>query len=86
MKIIHIHAIWCPACLIMKKRWKSVLKDFLNYESIYYDYDFDEEKVSKFDIGKILPVSIFIKDGKEVERIIGEKTEKELIEKLKEYK
>ena len=28
MKIIKVGAIWCPGCLVMKKVWNNILKDY----------------------------------------------------------
>ena len=56
MKIIKIGALWCPACLIVNKH----LKKIDNVDIVSYDYDFDEEIVKKYDVGKILPVLIFL--------------------------
>ena len=67
MKIIKIGALWCPACLIVNKHLKKI-----DVEVVNYDYDFDSEIVSKYQVGKILPVLIFLKDNKEVKRLVGE--------------
>lgn len=85
MKIIRISAIWCPSCIVMKKRWTNVQKEYPNLEIEDYDYDMDEDYCKNLDIGKKLPVCIFIKDGKETDRMIGEKTEKEIKEIIKKY-
>lgn len=73
MEIIVIGAVWCPACLKMKKIWKEIDAKLL-------DIDFDQE-TEEYDVGDTLPVIIFKKDGKEIKRLIGEKT-KEDIEKI----
>ena len=85
MKIERITAIWCPSCLLMKSRWEKIEKEFKEIEFTDYDYDFDEDIVKEKNIGKILPVCILYKNNEEVSRIIGEKTEDELRELLKEY-
>ena len=77
MKVVKIGAIWCSGCLVMNKIWKNIMKDY-NIETITLDYDIDFEKVGKYNVGEVLPVFIFYKDGKEVSRIIGEKNESEL--------
>ena len=71
MKIIKISALWCGACLITNKAWKK-LQDNYEFEAIDLDYDLDEEEVQKLLPGKILPVFIFMKDQKEVDRLVGE--------------
>ena len=77
MKITLVNAIWCNACLVMKKIWKEIEKEYPNLEIIKYDYDIDEEDVKKLNITDKLPVAIFT-NSKEENRLIGEKTKKEL--------
>ena len=84
MKIIKISAIWCGSCIKMKNIWKEIEKDY-DLDVINLDYDFDEEEVKKYDVGSILPVCIFLKDDKEVERINGEKNKEEIIEIIERY-
>ena len=83
MKIIKISAIWCSACLVMNKVWKNLSEKY-DIEIIELDYDIDEEKVKLYQVGDILPVVIIEKDNQEVKRIIGEKSQKELEQILKE--
>lgn len=78
MKVIKITALWCSGCLIMNKVWNEVLEK-RNIETVSLDYDMDEDEVTKYNPGKILPVFIFFKDDKEVQRVIGEKTVDEMI-------
>lgn len=81
MEIIKIGAMWCPGCIVMKKTFKQIEEDF-NIEIKSLDLDFDEEEVSKYNVGDTLPVIIVNKDGKEIKRIIGEKTKKEILEEV----
>ena len=79
MKILKFSAIWCPSCIIMNNTINKIIKNNSKLEIINYDYDMDEEEVKKYNIGDILPVLIFIdNDGKELTRLIGEKSEKEI--------
>ena len=84
MKIVKISAIWCGSCIKMKNIWKEIEKDY-DLDVINLDYDFDEEEVKKYDVGSILPMCIFFKNNKEVERINGEKTKEEIIEIIERY-
>jgi len=84
MRILKIGAMWCPACLITNKALDK-LKDNYNVEIDSLDYDFDEEEVSKYNVGETLPVLIFFKDDKEVYRLIGEKNYDEIEGVLKKY-
>lgn len=86
MKVIKIGAVWCPGCLIMKKVWNNIIKDYSNLEIINLDYDMDSEEVSKYNPGKVLPVVIFLDDNdQELERLIGEQKEETLREKIDKY-
>lgn len=82
MKIIKINAMWCPGCLISKSIWTEIENMYPNHEYISLDYDLDEDKVEQYNVGDILPVVIFEKDNKEIKRIIGEKTKKEILEEV----
>lgn len=86
MKIIKIGAIWCPGCLVMKKVWNNILKDYV-LDITELDYDMDSEEVGKYDVGKILPVVIFVdNNGNELERLVGEQKESKLIEVIERYR
>ena len=84
MKIIKINAMWCPGCLITKSIWQEIEKEYPSHEYINLDYDLDEEKISKYKIGDILPVVIIENDNQEIKRIIGEKTKKEILKELED--
>lgn len=79
MEVIKITAVWCSGCLIMNKVWNNILKKY-NIKTISLDYDIDEEKVKKYNVKDILPVFIFLENKKELLRIEGEKSEKEMLE------
>lgn len=86
MQIIKIGAVWCPGCLVMNKIWNNILKDN-DLDIIELDYDLDSDLVSKYNIGQVLPVIIFInKDGVELERLIGEQKESKLMEVIDKYR
>lgn len=81
MKVLKFNAIWCSACLVMKKVFKHVENMHPELEFITYDYDTDEDMVEKYNIGTTIPVLIFLdKNGNEVTRIVGEKSYDEIEE------
>ena len=86
MKIIKIGAVWCPGCLVMNKIWNNISKNYdLNITTL--DYDMDNDEVSKYNVGNVLPVIIFVSDdGSELERLIGEQKESKLIEVIDKYR
>ena len=75
MKIVRISAIWCSSCIIMKSRLNEILKD-KDIEVIDLDYDTDD--IDGYNVGDTLPVIIKIKDNKEIDRLVGEHSKKEL--------
>jgi len=77
MKIIKISAVWCSSCIIMKSRFNEVIKDKeIEVESL--DYDIDD--IESYNVGEILPVFVKIENGKEVSRLVGEHSKKEIEE------
>lgn len=70
--------MWCTSCIVTKKKWDEVKQ---NYEYEEYDYDMDEEIIKKYNVGNVLPVIIVLNNNNEINRIIGEKSKKE-IEKI----
>lgn len=82
MKIIKITAMWCPSCLIMNSMIDDIISKF-NLEMTSLDFDLDQDQVSKYGVGNILPVLIKIdNDNNEISRLVGEHTEKEIEEFL----
>lgn len=77
-EITIVSAVWCPSCLVLKKHIKKLTKEYdLNIN--YLDYDLDDEEVKGLNVGKILPVIIAGEN-----RLIGEKSFKEILDFLKE--
>lgn len=83
MKVIKITAVWCSACIIMNKIWKEIEQEKA-IETESYDIDFDEDEVKKYNPGDILPIFIFIKDDKEIKRIVGEHKKEEILKIIEE--
>ena len=79
MKVLKFNAIWCSACLVMKKIFKHVENMHPELEFITYDYDNDEDMVEKYNIGTTIPVLVFVDENEnEVGRIVGEKSYEEI--------
>ncbi len=83
MKIKIISAVWCPSCLVMNKIWKQFKEEYPQIQIEKYDYDFDEDIVSKYNVGKKLPVTIFFDENDtEINRLEGEITYEEIIKNI----
>jgi len=86
VKIIKIGAIWCPGCLVMKKVWNKICDNY-DLDITELDYDMDNDEVSKYNVGNVLPVVIFTTDdGNELERLVGEQKEKDIIQVIDKYR
>ena len=87
MKLIRISATWCSSCIITYQTWEEIKKEYPSFSFKELDYDIDEDTVSKYKIGKIIPV-IIILDNNDVElgRIIGEKSKKEIIKTIEDLR
>lgn len=85
MKIIKFQAVWCSACLVMKKTWKEIKELYPDLDVTEYDYDLDEDEVIKYNVDDKLPVIIMLDDnGKELKRLVGEKNKEEVLGFIKE--
>lgn len=86
MRIIRFNAVWCPGCLVMKSRWKKIINEYVDLDITNYDYDIDTDKVVEYNVGKVLPVTIFMDNDTELERLIGEVSYDKLIYTINKYR
>lgn len=76
MHIIRISAVWCSSCIV-------TYQDFLNFKEshprfTYEELDYDRDDVQKYKVGSVLPVLLFFRGDKEMYRLEGEYTKKEM--------
>lgn len=83
MKIVKIGAVWCPGCIVMKKIWGEIEKE---YDIELTSLDIDMDDVTEYNVGSTLPVIIFYKDDTEYKRLVGEKKKSDIVEILDEIK
>lgn len=87
MKVIKFGAVWCPGCLVMRPMWQEIEKENPWLKNEYYDYDQDKEAVQKWNVDETLPTFVFVdKDEKELFRLQGERSKRELLKLLLENK
>jgi len=73
MKIIMLTAIWCPACLIMDRRVREIIKQYPDWALLQIDIDEDEPMANHYQVDKTLPVFIVEdQNGNILRRVIGE--------------
>lgn len=87
MKLLKFSAVWCPACLVMNPIWDEIKKQYPEIELIEYDYDINEAEVNEWNVGSVLPVTIFLdQSGFELTRLVGEQKKSTLEETIDVYK
>lgn len=83
--IIKAFATWCPHCNTMKPIFEALEKKHGSLvDFVEFDTDASSDLVTQFQVTS-LPTFIFIKNGKEVNRIEGELPQEELDEEIAEY-
>ena len=82
-ELLVISAVWCPSCLILNKHLKKLKEEYSNLIISRLDYDMDEEKIFKYNIGDKWPVMILLdEEGNELKRLIGEKNYNDIVDFL----
>ena len=87
MKVLKFGAVWCAGCLVMKPRWKEIEAENPWLETRYFEYDDEQEMVKKWNVGKNLPVFVFVgRGGQEITRLVGEPSKSELLKIINEHR
>ncbi len=81
-KVVIVSAVWCHACLTMRKRNKALKEKYPNWTWVDYDLDLDDELVEPLKVGKLIPVYIIYENDIEVKRIAGEMSQDALESEL----
>lgn len=83
--IIKAFATWCPHCAKMKPIFETLEKKHgSTIDFVEFDTDASPDLVAQFQVTS-LPTFIFIKNGKEVNRIEGELPQEELDAEITKY-
>ena len=71
-EIINFTATWCGPCKMMKPVLDEVQSEYPDLVIHKADIDVDSEKVKEYNVQSV-PTYVILKDGVEVDRIIGAK-------------
>lgn len=77
MHVVILTAVWCHSCLFMKKTFKAFAANHPEWTFEFLDIDLDEN-AKQYNLGKVLPIVLFHKEGQEVLRLTGEKSLEQL--------
>lgn len=70
MEILDFYADWCGPCQMMKPIMEEFEKAHPEVKVTAVNMDEDEEMVDKYGVSSI-PCIVLLKDGKEVDRVVG---------------
>lgn len=85
LKIIDFWAIWCGPCKFMEPIIEELGKELAGKAEIEkINVDENQEMTSKYNVMSI-PTYVFLKDGKEVDRIIGATQKENFIKTLEKH-
>ena len=80
-KVIRFTAKWCGPCKQLAPIMKQLEEENKDVEFETIDLDNDKELASEYGV-KSIPTLIFLKDGKEVDRLVGGKSKSEIEERI----
>lgn len=81
--LIYLGAPWCPGCKVLKPQVEELVNDIDNrFENIVIGLtDVDDNSEISVDYGiRQIPAVLFFKDGKLVEKLVGNSTTKSILE------
>jgi thioredoxin 1 len=70
LRILKFSASWCGPCVALKPIWEELVKNNEGVEFEAIDVDSDPNTTTSFKIVSI-PTIVFIKDGVELDRVVG---------------
>ena len=85
LKVIKFSADWCGPCRALKPVWEKIVSGTKDVEFEAINIDVDSEKATQFKI-QAIPTLVFLKDGVEVDRMLGLVKEKEILDTINKLK
>ena len=85
LKIMYFSASWCGPCALLRPIVDRLAAQF--EDVVFEKVDIDDEylKASNYNI-QAVPTLVFVRDGAELDRVVGLVKEKELTEKINTWR
>jgi|TARA_B100001971_G_C18045284_1_gene459855 thioredoxin 1 len=81
--VVDFFAEWCMPCLMLSPVIEELAEEMKEVKFVKINVDDNKELAGKYQVSSI-PCLILFKDGKEVERLIGNQTQEEIENKINE--
>jgi thioredoxin 1 len=85
LEVKKFSAAWCGPCRALAPVMEGIKAEYTNVVFETIDVDVDHEQASKFGIRSV-PTVVFVKDGVEVDRLIGVNSKMAYENKINEHK
>ena len=85
LEVKRFSAAWCGPCRALAPMMEGIKAEYSDVVFEIIDVDVDHEQASKYAIRSV-PTVIFVKDGVEVDRLIGVNAKLAYENKIKEHK
>lgn len=83
--LVDLWAEWCGPCKMMEPVLEEIAGEMeKSLQVVKINIDQNQETPMKFNVMNI-PTLLFLKDGKEVDRVIGVVPKKQLVKKIENY-
>ena len=85
LDLVDLWAEWCGPCKMMEPVLEEIAGEMEeSLQVVKINIDQNQETPMKFNVMNI-PTLLFLKDGKEVDRVIGVVPKKQLVKKIENY-
>ena len=85
LEVKRFSAAWCGPCRALAPMMEGIKAEYSDVMFETIDVDVDHEQASKYAIRSV-PTVVFVKDGVEVERLVGVNSKLAYENKINEYK
>lgn len=71
LQVVEVYQSWCGPCKAVQSTFKRLYFEFTDRPLKFYSLAAERLPILKDYVGKSIPVFLFFKDGREVEKVVG---------------